>query len=401
MRVFALSTWFPHPTINGSTLRAYHLLRALAARHEVDLAAFTPFGPPADHSLEHLRSFCRSVVVISRSPFAANGAHRAGLLSLTPRSLAATYVSAVHAMTRSASAAADAVIAFQLGASRYLDGVSRATIFEEAEPTSIEHLWRGESSPVRRVRRRLTWWKHAAYLRRLIDRVDGVTVVSDVERAALVRIGCEPSSISVIPNGAEASDLTRPRTSPAPRIVYAGSVTYRANLDAVTWFLRDVLPRVRAEHPQVEFWVTGATEGVQLDALPNRALARFTGQIPDVKDVIGDARVCVAPILGGGGTRLKILEALALGVPVVSTRKGVEGLDVDDGEHVLVADTAEAFADRVGRILEDDDIAARLSRAGRARVAKKYTWSVIGDQLNTVVAKTVEQWRSRPRRTAR
>jgi glycosyltransferase involved in cell wall biosynthesis len=247
----------------------------------------------------------------------------------------------------------------------------------------------------------LTWWKHAAYLRRLIDRVDGVTVVSDVERAALVRIGCEPSSISVIPNGAEASDLTRPRTSPAPRIVYAGSVTYRANLDAVTWFLRDVLPRVRAEHPQVEFWVTGATEGVQLDALPNRALARFTGQIPDVKDVIGDARVCVAPILGGGGTRLKILEALALGVPVVSTRKGVEGLDVDDGEHVLVADTAEAFADRVGRILEDDDIAARLSRAGRARVAKKYTWSVIGDQLNTVVAKTVEQWRSRPRRTAR
>ncbi len=401
MKIFALSTWFPHPTVNGSTLRVYHLLRALASRHEVDLAAFTPFGAPPDESLQHLRSFCRSVAVIPRTPFARDASRRVGRLSPTPRSLADSYAPEVRAMAREAAVAADAAVGFQIGAARYLRDVRSATIFEEAEPTQIEQLWRREPSSVRRLRRRLTWWKHALYLRRLVDRIDAVTVASDVERASLARIGCEPSKIGVVPNGADPGDLARPRTSPAPRIIYPGSVTYRANLDAVTWFMGEVLPRIKAERPDIEFWVTGDTDGVRVDALPNRAWAHFTGQLPDVKAAIGDAAVCVAPIRAGGGTRLKILEALALGAPVVSTHKGAEGLEVDDGDHLLLADTPETFAACVLHLLQNDTLAQHLSERGRARVAERYTWSVIGDRFNTVVTETAERWQRRSLQAAR
>jgi glycosyltransferase involved in cell wall biosynthesis len=393
MPVFVLSTWFPHPTINGSTLRAYHLLRALAAKREVDLAAFTPFGPPPPESVEHLRSFCRSVSVIAHSPFAVHHHERARLLSFVPRSLAASYSSSVRDQVREAADMADVAIGFQLGAARYLDALRRPTLFEEAEPAQIENLVRGASSATGRMRNRLTWWKHALFLRRLVRRLSAVTVVSEVERALLSRIGCEADKIRVIPNGVERSDLARRRTPTAARIVYSGSVTYQPNLDAVRWFLSDILPKIKAERADAELWVTGATAGVPIDDLPNRAWVRFTGELPDVKAVIGDAAVSVAPIRMGGGTRLKILEALALGTPVVSTRKGAEGLRVDDGEQLLLADTPAAFASCVLRLLNDEPLARRVSESGRRRVAEQYAWPVIGDALDEVVTEAIERWR--------
>jgi glycosyltransferase involved in cell wall biosynthesis len=398
MRIFALSTWFPHPTVNGSTLRVYHLLRALASKHDVDLAAFTPLGVPPEESIRHLRSFCRSVTPIPRSPFTAS--RKMGWLSVTPRSLFESYAPAVRTLARDAADTADAAIGFQLSAARYLDGVKPPTIFEEAEPRQIEQPRQTEPF-ARRSRRRLTWWKHAAFLKRLAGRMQAVTVVSEAERASLARVGCDPSTIFLIPNGAEMNDLDRRRAPVGPRIVYAGSVTWEPNLDAVRWFLGEVLPKIKAVRSDVEFWVTGATDGVALDALPNRSWAHFTGQLPDVKGAIGDSAVCVAPIRAGGGTRLKILEAMALGTPVVSTHKGAEGLDVRPNDHLLIADDPDAFATDVLRVLGDDTLARRLSTNGRARVAEKYVWSVIGDEFNLVVTEAMERWQSRPRQAAR
>jgi glycosyltransferase involved in cell wall biosynthesis len=116
----------------------------------------------------------------------------------------------------------------------------------------------------------------------------------------------------------------------------------------------------------------------------------FTGRLPDVKGAIGGSTISVVPLLTGGGTRLKVLEALALGTPVVSTSKGIEGLDVTDGVHVLVADTAETFAGAILRLLAQGDLAARLSDAGRMLVARSYTWDAIGRRLLEVVDGAIE-----------
>ena len=120
--------------------------------------------------------------------------------------------------------------------------------------------------------------------------------------------------------------------------------------------------------------------------MPNRDSVRFTGRLPDVKDAVGGAVATVVPLLVGGGTRLKVLESLALGTPVVSTAKGVEGLDVVNGTHALVSDTADRFSADVLRLLDDPALAARLSSEGRALVRSTYTWEAIGRRLLEVVA---------------
>lgn len=379
MNILALSTWCPYPLVNGSTLRTYHLLRALASRHAVDLVTFSAPGAPTDADVSHLRRFCRSVTVVPRSPFTPVAGARGGLLTTTPRSLVATHDPEVRALVAARAVDADMAVGFALSAARYLDDLGLPTVFEDAEPRQIESLARRASTLPQKLRLRLTWWKHARFLHRLASSMSAVTVVSAEERRSLVAIGVDPARVHVVPNGADAADLQRPRVvAHPPRLIYPGAVTYAPNLEAVVWCLAHVMPRVRAVRPDVELWVTGDTGDLPLNRLPNRECAHFTGRLPDVKDAISGSSVTVVPLLSGGGTRLKVLESLALGTPVVSTRKGAEGLDVDDGVDLLLGDSPDAFADGVLRVLADADLAARLTRSGRARVSNTYTWDAIG-----------------------
>lgn len=386
MNVFVLTTWCPFPVVNGSTLRAYHLLQALASRHDVDLVTFSAPATPDEAAVAHLRTMCRDVTVIPKSPFAPLRTAGAGLFTSTPRSLTATDDPEVRALVAARSESAHVAVGFQLSAARYLPGIAIPVVFEEAEPRQIQAQAERSTTLPQQLRRRLTWWKHSRYLRRLITSMSAVTVVSEQERESLTGIGIDASWIRVVPNGAEAADLARPCAVASPlRLIYAGAVTYPPNLEAVTWFLADVMPRVRAVRPDVEFWVTGDTGEVALDRFAALDHVRFTGRLPDIKEAISGSAVAVVPLLTGGGTRLKILEALALGTPVVSTRKGAEGLAVVDGEELLLADSPQAFADAVLLILGDASLAGRLSSAGRARISSTYTWDTIGREFLELV----------------
>jgi glycosyltransferase involved in cell wall biosynthesis len=387
MTLLVLSTWCPYPTVNGSTLRAYHLLRALASVHDLDLVTFAAPTPPDAAAIAHLRTFCRDVTVIAKSPFTPlRTAHR-GLLGGTPRSLVETDDPGVRALIRTRGASADVAVGLQLNAARYLDEVGIPRVFEEAEPRQIEALSAHATGPWRRFRARLTWWKHARYLSRLSATMAAVTVASESERTALVEAGVAATTIHVVPNGADGADLVRPRAIAAPaRLIYPGAITYPPNLEAVVWCLTQVMPRVRAVRPEVTLWVTGDTGDLPLERIPNRASVRFTGRLPDVKDAVAGSTVTVVPLLVGGGTRLKVLESLALGTPVVSTAKGVEGLDVVNGRHALVSDSPEQFSADVLRVLADPALATRLSSEGRALVRSTYTWETIGQRLLGVVA---------------
>jgi glycosyltransferase involved in cell wall biosynthesis len=394
VRVFAISTWCPYPTVNGSTLRTYHLLRALASRHDVDLVTFSAPGPPDAAAVAHLRTICRDVTVIPKSPFAPLRATGAGLFSGTPRSLVETDDPEVRALVRRDSAGADAAIGFTLHAARYLDDAPGPRIFEEAEPGQIVGQLVQASNPVRRFRLRLTWRKQARYLARLAGRMAAVTVASAPERDTLVGIGVPAEKVSVVSNGADAADLDRPRAvADPPRLIYSGAITYAPNLEAVVWCLNQVMPKVRAVRPDVQLWVTGDTGTLPLDRLPHRDSVHFTGRLPDVKAAVGGSAVTVVPLLTGGGTRLKVLEALALGTPVVSTSKGVEGIALTAGAHALVADTPDAFAAAILKVLDDPDLAARLSDAGRTLIAGSYSWDAIGRRLLDVVDGAIERTR--------
>ena len=392
MKILALTTWCPYPIVNGSTMRNYHLLRALASRHAVDLVTFSAPGAPTNDEVAHLRTFCSAVTVLPQSPFAAVPGARGGLWSSTPRSLGMTDDPAVRVLVAQRASQADMAVGFALHGARYLDGIGVPTVFEDAEPRQIQNMVHHAATLPQRVRLRLTWLKHARYLRRLASSMAAVSVVSDQERRSFVEIGVDASRVHVLPNGADAADLERRRSVAMPaRLIYPGAMTYAPNLEAVVWFLAQVLPRVRAARPDVELWVTGDTGTLALDRIPNAAWARFTGRLPDVKDAVGGSEVTVVPLLTGGGTRLKVLESLALGTPVVSTSKGAEGLDLEDGVHLLLADEPDAFAEHVLRILDDSTLSSRLSSAGRARVASHYTWDAIGRRFLDIVDRAALQ----------
>lgn len=397
MNIFALSTWCPFPCVNGSTLRAYHLLRALAARHAVDLVAFSAPGAPTDAEVAHLRGFCRSVAILPRSPFTPVAGAPHTLLSMTPRSLVATDDPDVRARVAAGAAGADLAIGFALHAARYLTGLAVPAVFEEAEPRQIQALAQQATALPQRLRLRLTWWKHARYLRRLAASMAAVTVVSEQERQSMLAIGVDAARLHIVPNGAAAADLERPRVvASPPRLIYSGAMTYAPNREAVTWFLGEIMPRVRAVRPEVELWVTGDAGEAAAGRGDARAGVRFTGRLPDVREAISGSAVAVVPLRTGGGTRLKILEAFAQGTPVVSTRKGAEGLAVVDGEHLLLEDEPDAFAGAVLRVLDDAPLAARLSAAGRACVAGRYTWDAIGSQFLDVIDAARQSQERRP-----
>ena len=160
---------------------------------------------------------------------------------------------------------------------------------------------------------------------------------------------------------------------------------YSANLDAVRYFVREILPIIRRTRPDVTFVVTGATDGVDIRDLEAEDGVSFTGRLDAVDAILAKSAVCVVPLRTGGGTRLKVLQAMAIGTPVVSTRKGIEGLEVEPERHALVADESRAFAAQVLRLLSEPELGSSLSRNAHALVRERYDWEQIGATLERVV----------------
>lgn len=290
----------------------------------------------------------------------------------------------------------DVALALAADAGRYLDTVmTRPRVLEEVEVGLFRQAFTEAPNRRRRFRAWLTWWKFARFVRRLVSRFERATVVSAREREHLAELGCDVSRVAVVPNGIDLPDMAtalRPRVA---RLIYPGPVTYSANLEAVRYFVREVFPLVRMARPDVQFLVTGATDGADVADIETVEGVSFTGRLPAVDDLIAESAVCVVPLTVGGGTRLKVLHAMALGTPVVSTSKGIEGLAVESGRHALVADTSEAFSRHVLRLLAEPDLGALLATNGRMLVEQDYAWGPIVDSLDRVIHEAVQDFERR------
>jgi glycosyltransferase involved in cell wall biosynthesis len=202
-----------------------------------------------------------------------------------------------------------------------------------------------------------------------------------------------PGKVVLVPNGVDCSRLVPRRSVPASRsILFLGSLDYSANVDAVAHLVGDVLPRVRSE--DVELVLVGSNPRRQVFAEARRAQARVrvnvVGFVPDTTVSFSTSRVFVVPLRYGGGTRLKILEALARGVPVVTTSVGCEGLELRDGREILIRDEPASFAEAIDRLLEDDELCFQLAEAGRKAVEERYDWSVIGSSLSESLSRVAD-----------
>jgi polysaccharide biosynthesis protein PslH len=239
------------------------------------------------------------------------------------------------------------------------------------------------------LRNRLTWQKHRRFLASLLPAFRACTVVSEQERNLLrTEIRNQGKTrVEVIPNCINLSDYDDVSEERKPEtLIFTGSFTYSANYEAMLWFVEKVFPIVRRQMPSVQLIITGDSGSLRLPSLDNVQLAGF---VPDIRPLISSAAVSLAPIWTGGGTRLKILEAMALRTPVVSTSKGAEGLDAIHNEHLLIADTPEGFADAILQLLKNPDLSQQIGDNAYTLVKEKYDWAVVMPQFLELVESLV------------
>lgn len=389
MKVLFLSRWAPLPADNGARIRISNVIRALAQDHEVSLLSFDDrergTSPDAVAALGQLCSRVQFVPYRGFRPRSRSAV--AGFASLKPRALIDTFSAAMQtAVEREVKQyRPDLVVASQLDMVPYTSGNSTPSMLEELELTIYRDAVRSGSARSQ-VRAQLTWLKLQVYLRSVLPRFRACTVASTAELINIQKAVPSYKHVTVVPNALDLARYSGVHASPAPAsLVFSGAMTYFANADAARFLLTDVFPRIRQSAPDAHLRITGATAGVDVRSLGPTSGVTFTGYLDDIRPVVAESAVAVVPLRLGGGTRLKIIEAMALGTPVVSTSKGAEGLDVTHGDNILIADDAQQFASRVLDIITHPDLRARLSASGRRLVEARYDWAVVGSQLRSVV----------------
>jgi glycosyltransferase involved in cell wall biosynthesis len=401
MKLLFLSPILPYPLNSGAPRRVHGLLselgRSEARGHDVSLLAFTAPGEETDEALQAIRQFCTEVVTVEN-----DRVDRA--LSLNrKRKRRIQFRSLLNLQSY------ERLIYHQSSFQRALDGLVARGDFDviTAESALIAgyHLPRGarlvldehniEYDILRRTTtaeqnryapsvRKLYSWANFLKLRReeraAWQQVDGVTLTSERDEQ-IVRREAPKKRTAIIPNGVD-TQFFHPSTAPVEpgTILFFGAINYYPNTDGLLYFLDEVFPYVKRHNPGARLWIVGQLPPA---AILDRAAEDVivTGLVDDVRPYIERAAVVIAPLRIGGGTRLKIVEAMAMGKPIVSTRLGAEGLDVNDGEDILLADTAEDFARQVARVLGDAALARRLGEAARHRAESQYTWQAAVDRL--------------------
>ena len=377
-RLLFLSGWFPYPIDNGSKIRIFNLLKGLSEQYEITLLAFHRGEDVASH-LPVLKQICQRVEVLPWSEFnPASLKSLAGFLSTTPRAVIDTYSREMDLLVKQTAQQQnfDVVFVSEGYFLPYLHHLGQSPIFvDDIELGTVYDAYRDAPSMLRRLRGYLTWVKTARYFKQFLQQAKGCTTVSQTEKAIqkkLIPVSCQ---LEILPNCVNLAEYPFSPVPPTPgKLIYTGSLSYSANADAVEYFASQIYPAIQKEYPEAHLEVTGNTIGSSLPEKIKHPGIRFAGYVEDIKTAIANSWASVVPLRVGGGTRLKILEALALGTPVISTSKGAQGLDAEHNVHLLIADTPTEFAAQTVRLLQDQDLRSRLAIKGRQLVAEKYDW---------------------------
>jgi sugar transferase (PEP-CTERM/EpsH1 system associated) len=408
MRILVLSPFVPFPPDDGGRIRVYELMRGLAADHDVELLALTDASDADRDGLASLRDEGLRVDAVTHRPDRRTVAVRS---LVTHRSLNGGLVRSRPLLDRVGEMLAggdidslqceySAMAAYHRSSAR-VPWVLDAHNIEFRISASLARAATGPGRAVyrayaRREARRLQTEEIAAW-----RRTDHVVTVSEDDRRIVEELA-PGTATTVVPNGV---DLARPprsandgrRGDRSPAAVFVGKMDYRPNVDGARWFAAEVLPLVRRQVPSFELTIVGRDPTLEVRALNDRDGVRVTGRVESTTPFLVDASVAVVPLRAGSGSRLKVLEALAAGTPVVSTSVGVEGLDVEAGRHLLVADSATEFAAAVVDLLADPERRARLVREGRRLVEDRYSWRDAARTLAAVHERVVDAHRSRHR----
>ena len=399
MRILWLNAGLLLPLDKGGKLRTWHLMRHLAQRHDITYLSFADPDADAAH-MAGMREVCARLEVVPRRDARKRSLRfytgaAASILDPLPYSVG-KYRSRRYADTLRrllATNAFDAIVC---------DFLVPAVNMPRALPCpavlfthNVEsEIWRRHSErqhdPVRRLLFRQQWRRMLRFEAHTLRRFDLVLAVSDTDRDTFQRLYSPDlrGPIVTVPTGVDTSFFAPRADAHEPRhLVFTGSMDWIPNEDAMKHFCHDVLPRVRAQEPDVTVSIVGREPTPAVQRLAEIAGVEVTGRVADVRDHLARAAVYIVPIRIGGGTRLKIFEAMAMGKAVVSTTVGAEGLPVTHARDILIADSTEHFAWSIVTLLRKRDRREALQRAARELVVSHYDWASVAGQLDDALVR--------------
>ena len=394
-RILVLSPLFPYPPTNGIALRIWAILESLASNgHSVDLLCFGEAA--ADVRAPEVRRVCSSVEVI---PHVTSGIAQARdvkgrlrvLLSRLPYGVARARSQQMRSQIRSRidAEACDALLVEETYLLANLPepcSLPLAIDHHNSEYALVRRYLRYERNPLRLAYAWLEARKLRGWENRATRRADVVLTCSEVDRAIFQRLAPDTPSL-VAPNVVDVDKYDAARPMKENRILYTGGMDWYPNRDAVEYFVRQILPSIRASVRGVRFVIAGRNPPDTFRrSFADLGDVDFTGTVGDMREEIAKAAVCVVPLRIGSGTRLKILEAAAMAKPVVSTSVGAEGLNFRNGREIILADKPEPFAHAVVKFLENEDQRNSIGRAARERVRTSYSLEALRSPLVAMIS---------------
>jgi len=408
LRILWLKTGPLHPLDTGGKIRTYHMLRELCRSHRVTYLSLCPVSA-GDTIRRDAREYSQEAVWI---PWDATSKTSVRLYANLLCNFA--FSRRPYSIDKYESVAMAAKIQELEGLKRHdlivCDFLTPAVNLRFGERRSstpvllfqhnVENLiWKRTAETARGWHRRAyfrsQWQRMATFEREVCQRVDGVVGVSDLDCDLMRREFGLNNVLGAVPTGVDIEYFVPSEAGRPPRtIAFLGSMDWMPNIDGIIWFVGEIWPLVKRRFPEARLSIIGRQPVRQvLDLAARDASIRVTGTVPDVRPHLAEAEIMVVPLRVGGGTRIKIFEAMATAIPVVSTRIGAEGLPVKHGEEILLADTPADFAAEIGTLFERSDLRQTLGQQGCRLVRENYSWP----SVTRVFASHCQEVAMRPR----
>ena len=397
MKILILDEEFPFPLNTGKRIRSFNLARRIARRHEVHYMAY---GTADSVSFEELKKNDIHPLVVPyqvppKSGLLFYSRLLANLFSQYPYIVSSHYSEIFQRNLN--------IILNQIGPDliicewspyaifvKNVDHPKKVIVAHNIENRIWERYYENERHPIKkwyikRQMQKVARFEHAAF-----NWVDGATAVSRIE-AGEIQSYNSSLKVQTVENGVDL-EYFQPdyEGKVGNELIFVGSMNWRPNQDAIQYFVEDIFPLVRARYNTIVANFVGQNPPLHITRLGNIPGIRIIGQVDDVRPFVHDGAVYIVPLRIGGGTRLKIIEALAMGKAVVSTSVGAEGLDVVDGQHIMLADSSREFADQIILLMENRELRRRLGQTGRNLVESRYGWDMLADKLEKFLTSVAE-----------
>lgn len=379
----------PYPLDDGWKIRTFHLLTAIVETGaNVDFLCFDE--TKSKNSYSQLKNLCRQFIVVDREKKYSMDDLLAGIVRKTPFSVLnyfdkwfAKEFQRLTVQNNYAYIHVEDVVMAQYA--KNFTNARKGIDMHNIESQLLLRYASHENNLLKKFYALLTSKKLSRYEADCIDDFDAVLVCSQEDKLSL---NCTKflDKIHVVPNGVDASNHMATSTRTTENVlIFVGSMDYHANISGIEYFCAQILPLLKTRHPGLLLYIVGKNPPAQIRVLHGDGVV-VTGPVEDVRPYLHKAAISIVPLLVGGGTRLKILEAMAAGLPVVSTSQGAEGISAVSGRDLLIADSPQNFADAVSFLLENPLERDRFSRSAREFVLQHYDWPIVTRKLKTVIA---------------